>query len=101
MTMKEDIETLKKKLAQKEKELEIILAVDRIRDDTTGMQELLSSIVQVVTDYLDADLYLISLVREESGELELKMVDDRHGIFGISWLLLSSSVGSGLARCSF
>ena len=80
--MKEDIETLNKKLAQKEKELEIILAIDRIRDGATGMRELLSSIVQVVTDYLDADLYLISLVREESGELELKMVDDRQGIFG-------------------
>jgi len=82
MTMKEDIETLKKKLAQKEKELEIVLAIDRIRDGTTGMQELLSSIVQVVTDYLDADLYLISLMGEESEELELKMVDDRQGIFG-------------------
>jgi GAF domain-containing protein len=82
MTMKEDIETLKQKLAQKERELEIILAIDRIRDGTTEMQELLSSIVQVVTHYLDADLCLMSLVREESGELELKMVDDRRGIFG-------------------
>jgi adenylate cyclase len=82
MTMKEDLETLKRKLAQKEKELEIILAIDRIRDGTTDMQELLSSIVQVVTDYLDADLCLMSLVKEESGELELKMVDDRRGIFG-------------------
>jgi adenylate cyclase len=80
--MKEDIETLQWKLAQKEKELEIILAIDRIRDRTTDMQELLSSIVQVVTDYLDADLCLMSLVRQESGELELKMVDDRYGIFG-------------------
>jgi adenylate cyclase len=82
MTMKEDMETLKRKLAQKEKELEIILAIDRIRDGTTDMQELLSSIVQVVTDYLDADLCLMSLVKEKSGELELKMVDDRRGIFG-------------------
>ena len=53
--MKEDIETLKRKLAQKEKQLEIILAIDRIRDGTTDMQELLSSIVQVVTNYLDAE----------------------------------------------
>ena len=80
--MKENLETLKRKLAQKEKELEIILAIDRIRDGTTDMQELLSSIVQVVTDYLDADLCLMSLVKEESGELDLKMVDDRRGIFG-------------------
>ena len=80
--MKEDIETLKQKLAQKERELEIILAIDRIRDGTTEMQKLLSSIVQVVTHYLDADLCLMNLVREESGELELKVVDDRRGIFG-------------------
>jgi adenylate cyclase len=82
MTMKEDIETLKRKLGQKEKELEIILAIDRIRDGTTDMQQLLSSTVEIVTSYLDADLCLMSLVEEESGELELKMVDDRQGIFG-------------------
>jgi len=80
--MQEDIETLKGKLAQREKELEIILAIDRIRDSTTDMQELLSSVIQVVTSHLDADLCLMSLVREESGELELKTVDDRRGIFG-------------------
>jgi GAF domain-containing protein len=82
MAMKEDAEALKRKLAQKERELEIILAIDRIRDDTTDMQELLSSIVQVVTNYFDTDLCLMSLVKEESGELELKMVDDRQGVFG-------------------
>jgi len=80
--MKEDIETLKRKLGQKERELEIILAIDRIRDGTTDMQQLLSSTVEIVTSYLDADLCLMSLVEEESGELELKMVDDRQGIFG-------------------
>ena len=80
--MKEDIETLKRKLTQKEKKLEIILAIDRIRDGTTDMQELLSSIAEIVTSYLDADLCLMSLLGEESGELELKMVDDREGIFG-------------------
>jgi len=80
--MKEDVEALKRKLAQREKELEIILAIDRIRDGTRDMQGLLSSIVEIVTSYLDADLCLISLVGEESGEPELKMVDDRRGIFG-------------------
>jgi adenylate cyclase len=82
MAMKEDVEALKRKLAQKERELEIILSIDRIRDGTTGMQELLSSIVGIVTSGLDADLCLMSLVEEESAELELKMVDDRRGIFG-------------------
>lgn len=101
--MKEDIETLKRKLAQKEKELEIILAIDRIRDGTTDLQELLSSIVEIVTSCLDADLCLISLVGEESGELELKMVDDRRGIFGqLSRDALRKAAGQGtaLARVS-
>jgi class 3 adenylate cyclase len=80
--MKEDIEALKRKLAQKEKELEIILTIDRVCDGTTDMQELLSSVVEIVTSCLEADLCLMSLVGEESGELELKMVDDRRGIFG-------------------
>jgi len=118
--MKEDIETLKRKLGQKEKELEIILAIDRIRDGTTDMQQLLSSTVEIVTSYLDADLCLMSLVEEETGELELKMVDDRQGIFGqlsqdalrkaaeqstaighVSVLDVCSSGGSNSARCFF
>lgn len=79
--MQEDIQTLKRNLAQKQKQLEIILAIDRIRDSTTNLQKLLSSIIQLVTGYLEADLGLIGL-SEESGELELKAVDDRRGIFG-------------------
>lgn len=70
------------RLQQRNRELEAIYQVDRIRDATTDIQELLSSIANVVTNSLEADLCLMSLVDEESGTTELKAVDDRLGVFG-------------------
>jgi class 3 adenylate cyclase/GTP-sensing pleiotropic transcriptional regulator CodY len=70
------------RLQQRNRELEAIYQVDRIRDATTDTQELLSSIANMVTSSLGADLCLMSLVDEESGAMELKAIDDRLGIFG-------------------
>ena len=73
--------TLEQKLAQKEKELEIILAIDRIRDVTVESHSMLSAIINVVAEELEADLGLVSLVDEETGTVELKAIDDRMGVF--------------------
>lgn len=56
--------------------------IDRIRDTANDVQSLLSSIASVTTNTLNADLGLICLLDEETGQLELKAVDDRLGIFG-------------------
>jgi adenylate cyclase len=73
--------TLEQKLAQKERELEIILAIDRIRDATVESHSMLSAIIHVVAEELEAGLGLMSLVDEETGTVELKVIDDRVGVF--------------------
>ncbi len=69
-------------LLERNRQLEAIYRIDRIRDTTNDVQSLLSSIASVTTNTLDADLGLICLLDEETGQLELKAVDDRQGIFG-------------------
>jgi adenylate cyclase len=73
--------TLEQKLAQKEKELELILVIDRIRDATVEPHSMLSAIINVVVEELEADLGLVGLVDEGTGTVELKAVDDRVGGF--------------------
>ena len=65
-----------------ERKLDIILAIDRIRDSTTDAQEMLACSVNTIATCLQAELCLISGTNEETGALELKAVDDRTGIFG-------------------
>jgi adenylate cyclase len=69
-------------LVQRRRQLEVIYQVDRIRDETNDVQQLLSAVANAVTDALQADLCLMSLVSEESGEVELRAIDDRSGVFG-------------------
>jgi adenylate cyclase len=68
--------------SQEARELEIIVALDRIRDTVTDPRQLLTSIAQVVAGRLGADLCLLSVVDETTGEPELRAVDDRLGVFG-------------------
>ena len=70
------------RLQERNRQLEAIYRVDRIRDTANDVQSLLSSIASVTTNTLNADLGLICLLDEETGQLELKAVDDRLGIFG-------------------
>ena len=69
-------------LQERNRQLEAIYQIDRIRDTTNDVQSLLSSIASVTTNTLNADLGLICLLDEETGRLELKAVDDRLGVFG-------------------
>jgi len=69
-------------LQERNRQLEVIYQIDRIRDTTPDVQSLVSSIASVTTNSLDADLGLICLLDEETGQVELKAVDDRLGVFG-------------------
>ncbi len=69
-------------LDQKQKELDLILAIDQIRDTVIEPSAMLSAIANVLTDHLRADLCLLCLIDRETGELELKAVNDRSGPFG-------------------
>ncbi len=71
-------------LVQRRRQLEAIYQVDRIRDETHDAQQLLSAVANVVTNALRVDLCLMSLIGEETGQIELRAVDDRSGLFG--WL---------------
>jgi adenylate cyclase len=70
-------ETLRASLEQKEAALELIMAIDHARDALPEPSAMLSAIANVVTDRLQADLCLLCLLDRETGELELKAVDDR------------------------
>lgn len=70
------------RLRQRRRQLEAVYQVDRIRDETNDVQQFLSTVANAATNALRADLCLMSLVGEESGQIELRAIDDRSGIFG-------------------
>ncbi|MCP4538305.1 MAG: GAF domain-containing protein [Chloroflexi bacterium] len=69
-------------LDQKQKELDLILAIDHIRDTVVEPSAMLSAIANVLTDQFQADLCLLCLADRETGTLELKAVNDRSEPFG-------------------
>ncbi|MEM7347584.1 MAG: adenylate/guanylate cyclase domain-containing protein [Chloroflexota bacterium] len=66
------IESLQAELALERKKLEITLAIDDIRDNAPDPGAMLTDIVATLTDFLQADLCLLSLIDRESGRAELK-----------------------------
>jgi adenylate cyclase len=68
---------LRARLDQKQKELDLALAIDHIRDTVTEPPAMLSAIANVLADQLEADLCLLCLLDRETGSLELKAVNDR------------------------
>ncbi len=68
---------LRDRLELKQKELDVILAIDRIRDTAPEPSAMLAAIVSTLADQLQADLCLLCLVDQETGELALKAVNDR------------------------
>jgi len=69
-------------MQERTKQLEAIYRIDRIRDETSDVQEILAAVSNIITTSLGVDLCLMSLISEESGESELKTVQDRHQVFG-------------------
>jgi class 3 adenylate cyclase len=67
---------------ERTEQLEAIYRIDRIRDDVTSVQEILSAVASILVGALDADLCLVTLVSEEDGAHELRTVEDRQGVFG-------------------
>jgi class 3 adenylate cyclase len=73
----ESISTLNARLAQRERELSLLLEMDRIRDQTVDETRLLTRTTEVLVRALDIDLCFIGLTDAESGEIRLKSVSDR------------------------
>jgi adenylate cyclase len=69
------------RLAQRERELALVLEMDRIRDRTVDVTRLLTLATEVLVRALDVDLCVAGLTDVESGEIELKSVSDRMQLF--------------------
>jgi len=75
-------QTLRDRFEQKRRELDLILAIDHIRDTISEPPAMLAAIVAGLSAQFQADLCLLCLVDPETGQLELKAVNDRCGRFG-------------------
>jgi len=71
--------SLSEQLALERKRIDLILAIDRIRDTAGDEPELVTSIVSAVADAMDVELCLLSLIDPESSALELRALVDRVG----------------------
>lgn len=64
-------------LELKQKQLELIRAIDHVRDTLPDPSTMLTAIANVMADQLQAGLCLLCLLDRETGELELKAINDR------------------------
>jgi class 3 adenylate cyclase/nitrate/nitrite-specific signal transduction histidine kinase len=65
------------RLAQRERELELLFEIDRIRDRTMDVNQLVTQATDVLAEALDVDLCMLGLAEEEDGRVVLKAVSDR------------------------
>lgn len=73
----DEVKALQAALALKQKELELVMAIDHIRDTVPEPMAMLTSIVNLLADELDAELCLLSLIDPETGIIELKALNQR------------------------
>jgi adenylate cyclase len=78
----QDVKTLRHLLDRSQRMLDLIMAIDTIRDSDKDPASMLSSIVNLVADEFDADLCLLVLIDRDTGKLELKAINDRSNQFG-------------------
>jgi adenylate cyclase len=76
-TKKETTTALREKLDLRQKELDLTMRIDRIRDTVPDPAAMLTAIANVLADQLHANLCLLCLLERETGELELKAFTNR------------------------
>ena len=69
--------SLAEQLAQKERQLALVTAIDHIRDTMPEPLVMLNAIVNLLAEEFAADLCVVSLLDRETGDVELKAVNDR------------------------
>jgi len=70
---------LRRQLERKQRELDLLRAVDTVCDGVTDPAAMLAAVVDKVADQFNADLGLLCLLDRDTGELELKVVHEhRH-----------------------
>jgi len=73
----QDPKKLHELLTLKQRELDLIMQIDAIRDTVGDPSAMLSATVNLITDTFEADLCMIALTDPESGLLEFKVVNDK------------------------
>ena len=73
----EKVELLEKALDLKQRELDLVLAIDHIRDTAADPRAMLTGIVNVLTDLLRVDFCAVALIDQETQRVELKAIKDK------------------------
>ncbi len=80
--MEHTYEELQQQLALKQRAIDLMLAIDYVRDTMPEPSNMMTSLVSVLAEHLRADLCLICLADRETHELRLKAVCDKDSRFG-------------------
>ena len=75
-------EQLQEIIERQQRQLQLMLAVDDIRDSLPEPADMMQALASALAEHLRADLCLICLYDSETGELQSKAVKDRSGCFG-------------------
>jgi adenylate cyclase len=73
----ESITALQAKVALQQKKLDLIQVIDHIRDTVLDPTTMLANIVNILLDQLQADFCLLALLDRDTGEPEVKTINDR------------------------
>ena len=82
MATTQTLEALQHQVAHKQRAIDLICAIDDIRDTQPEPANMMIGLVTTLAEHLEVDLCAICLVDQETGELTLKAVKDRGGRFG-------------------
>jgi len=74
----EKVKLLQEALDLKQKELDLIMAIDHIRDTAPDPLAMLSAIVNVLTDQLQVELCALALTDQDTGQIELKALNEKN-----------------------
>ncbi|MEO8608953.1 MAG: adenylate/guanylate cyclase domain-containing protein [Chloroflexota bacterium] len=68
------------KLTQRNRELEAIYEIDRLRDRTSSEADLISGFTTILLEHFEADLCMILLTQADSGEMVVRGIIDKHDV---------------------
>lgn len=75
-------ELLQQELRLKQRQIDLIMAIDHVRDTMPEPSAMMTALVNVLADQLQTDLCCICLTDRDTGELALKAINDRRKQFG-------------------
>ncbi|MGH2522841.1 MAG: hypothetical protein ACRDH2_10100, partial [Anaerolineales bacterium] len=76
--------TAEEKLKWKARAVELMLAIDRIRDTASDERQMASAIITTLADAVEAELCLLCLRDDDTGELQLRAALDRMAVYDAS-----------------